>query len=109
MSRSVRIVQRARADVDDIFNWLVGRSIQGAVSRYLAFGQTVDQIRASPESFAAAPESLPLGRELRQALFKTRRGRLYRIVFQFDTSEVVILRVRGPAQAALHSRDVQDD
>src|SRR5437899_11318911 len=109
MSRTLRIVQRARADVDDIFHWLVGRSIPGAISWYLAFGRAVDQIQAAPESFAEAPESHPLGRELRQAFFKPRRGRLYRIVFQVDASEIMVLRVRRPAQAPLRPRDVPSE
>src|SRR5438128_6649059 len=31
----------ARTDVDDIFNWLVHRSVRGAISWYLAFGRAV--------------------------------------------------------------------
>jgi hypothetical protein len=32
MSRTVRIIERARSDVDDIFTWLVRRSVRGAIS-----------------------------------------------------------------------------
>lgn len=106
MSRPLRIVERARSDVDHIFNWLVHRSIQGAISWYLAFLRIVGEIASSPESFAEAPESLPLRRPLRQALFKTRRGRVYRIVFEVSETEVMILRVRGPGQSPLRPRDL---
>ena len=106
MSRTLHIAPRGMADVDDRFSWLVGRSVQGAISWYLAFGRAVEQIQAAPESYAQAPESLPLSRDLRQAFFKTRRGRRYRIVFEVNEQEVIILRVRGPAQAPLRRRDL---
>jgi plasmid stabilization system protein ParE len=82
MSRTLRILERARTDVDEIFNWLVRRSVRGAIAWYLAFGQAVEKIAASPETFGEAPEAGRLGRPLRQTLFKTRRGRFYRIVFE---------------------------
>jgi plasmid stabilization system protein ParE len=108
MSRTIRILERARTDVDDIFNWLVHRSVRGAISWYVAFRQTVDKFGSSPESFGEAAESHGLGRQLHQALFKTRRGRTYRIVFQVSDTEIVLLRVRGPGQSPLRKRDLSD-
>jgi plasmid stabilization system protein ParE len=107
MSRTPQIVERARADVDNIFNWLVTRSVQGAISRYLAFYRAVERIASAPETDAEAAESHQLGRPLKQSLFKTRRGRTYRIVFQVDQDEIIILRVRGPGQAPLRNRDLE--
>jgi plasmid stabilization system protein ParE len=106
MSRTLRLVERARADVDHIFNWLARRSVQGAITWYMAFGRALETIAASPERFAAAPESRPLARHLQQSLFKTRRGRVYRIVFVVLETEILILRVRGPGQAPLRRRDL---
>jgi plasmid stabilization system protein ParE len=106
MSRSLRIVERARADVDDIFNWLVGRSAQGAISWYLAFRRAIDKVSDSPEGCAEAPESQRLGRRLRQGLFKTPRGRMYRIVFELSDTAIIVLRVRGPGQGPLRRRDL---
>jgi hypothetical protein len=63
-------------------------------------------IDPSEESFAEAPESGPLKRSLRQAPFKTRRGRVYRIVFEASENEIMILRVRGPGQSPLRRRDL---
>src|SRR6266849_4934972 len=101
MSRTLRILERARIDVDVIFDWLVHRSVRGAISWYLAFGRAARKIADSPESYAEAPESGPLGHPLRHAFFKTRRGRFYRIVFEYSDSEVILLRVRGPGQPPL--------
>src|SRR5262249_615023 len=106
MSRTLRIVERARSDADSIFNWLVHRSTQGAISWYLAFHQAIEAIASSPVSFGEAPESHALGRQLRHAPFKTRRGRVYRIVFEVSDTEITILRVRGPGQSPLRRRDL---
>jgi plasmid stabilization system protein ParE len=102
------MVERARSDVEDIFNWLVHRSVQGAISWYLAFRRAIDNLASAPESHAEAAESHPLGRQLRQTLFKTRRGRIYRIVFDVSDTEIIILRVRGAGQSPLRQRDLPD-
>ena len=109
MNRTVRIVDRAGSDVDAIFNWLVHRSVQGAIAWYLAFGHAVEKIASSPEIFAEAVESHSLGRQLRQTPFGTRRGRVYRIVFEIGDPEIFVLRVRGPGQCALRRRDLPDE
>src|SRR5258708_4101388 len=109
MSRSLRILERARTDVDSMFDWLVHRSVRGAISLYFAFGRAVAKIAASPDTHAEAPESRPFGRQLHQALFKTRRGRIYRIVFEFSDAEIILLRVRGPGQPRLQRRDLPSD
>jgi plasmid stabilization system protein ParE len=109
MSRTLRIVERARTDVDDIFNWLVHRSVLGAISWYLAFGRAVENIAAAPETSAEAPEAGPLGRQLRQSLFKTRRGRIYRIVFELSDAEIILLRVRGPGQPRMKGRELPSE
>jgi plasmid stabilization system protein ParE len=109
MSRTLRILERARADVDTLFDWLVHRSVRGAISWYFAFGRAVERIAAAPESYPDAPESGLLGRRLRQALFKTRRGRIYRIVFELSDTDIVLLRVRGPGQPRLHRRELPSE
>src|SRR5262245_55255563 len=106
MSRALRIVERARADADAIFEWLAPRSVQGAISWYLAFRRTITRIADTPVSFPVAEEADRLARPIRQALFKTRRGRTYRIVFEVSDAEITILRVRGPGQAPMRPRDV---
>jgi plasmid stabilization system protein ParE len=106
MSHTIRIVERARADVDAIFAWIAPRSVRGAISWYLAFRRAIDRIGDAPESLPQAAESHRLRRQLREALFKTRRGRTYRIVFEVFETEVLILRVRGPGQAPLRKPDV---
>ncbi|HKB05955.1 MAG TPA: type II toxin-antitoxin system RelE/ParE family toxin [Gemmataceae bacterium] len=108
MSRTVRIAERARADVDAIFNWLAPRSVAGAISWYMAFRRAVEKIGELSESYGEAAEAHRLRRPLRQAMFKTRRGRTYRVVFEVFETEVILLRVRGPGQAPLRRRDLPD-
>jgi len=108
MSRTLRIVERARADVDQIFTWLVRRSPQGAIAWYLAFKRAIDRIADVGDNLGLSPEGERLQREIRQALFKTRRGRIYRVLFEIQDLEIVILRVRGPGQALLRRRDMPD-
>jgi plasmid stabilization system protein ParE len=109
MSRTLRILERAQADVEAIFDWLVHRSVRGAISWYVAFRRIGEKIADSPENFAEAPESGLLRRDLRQALFKTRRGRFYRIIFEYSDSEVFLLRVRGPGQPPLRRRELPSE
>ena len=81
--------------------------MQGAIFWYLAFRRAIEKIATSPEVFAEAPEAHALGRPLRQAPFKTRRGRVYRIVFEVSDTEIMVLRVRGPGQSPLRGRDLR--
>jgi plasmid stabilization system protein ParE len=106
MSRSLRILERARADVDAIFDWIVQRSVQGAIAWYLAFRRAIARIESDPETFAEAAEAHALQRPLREVPFKTRRGRTYRVVFEVFDTEIMILRIRGPGPRALRQRDM---
>lgn len=108
MIRNVRIVERARSDVDETLAWLVRRSMRGAVAWYLAFRQALERITSSPESFGEAAECRRIRRPLRQVPFKTRSGRVYRIVFEVTETEIIVLRVRGPGQSPLRRGDLPD-
>ena len=47
---------------------------------------------------ALAPESEHVDYEIREVLFKTRKGNPYRILFTIQGNEVLVLRVRGLGQ-----------
>ncbi len=56
-----------------------------------------------------AAEQLISSFELRQFLFKTRRGRTYRGVFAVVNHEVRIVRVRGPGQGPLTDNELSNE
>ena len=106
MAFKVVLLRRAQADVDAIYKWIMKRSSSGAVSWYNAFLDAAAAIERNPESCAAAPEGKRLHLNLRQRLFKTARGRSYRILFVIANKQVRVLRVRGPGQPSLTRRDI---
>jgi plasmid stabilization system protein ParE len=92
--------------VDHIFDWLQRRSPQGAATWFNALSEAVDKIVENPGGYAPISEALPRwNRQIRQALFKTPRGKRYRIVFELTETEIRLLRVRGPGQPPLRRRD----
>jgi plasmid stabilization system protein ParE len=106
MSR-VRILARAEVDIGQMFDWLTRRSPQGAANWYAALLTALSRIAKSPDHYSVVAESSSRwNRRIQQALFKTARGRRYRIIFEATDVEVRVLRVRGPGQPPLRRRDV---
>jgi len=103
MKYRLRVLRRARKDVDAILDWIANeqKSPQGAASWLRAYENAAALLLDAPQSDSVAPENEYVDLELRQFLFKTRRGRTYRGVFTVDGDEILILRVRGPGQAQL--------
>lgn len=106
MSYRVRILRRAWTDADAIFNWLHARSVSGATRCYAAFLAAANDLSNNPYRFSVVPEFDVSDVEVRHRLFKTRHGRLYRLIFLIHTEEVRILRVRGPGQAPVHFNEL---
>ncbi|MBI2825538.1 MAG: hypothetical protein HYX69_12715 [Planctomycetia bacterium] len=63
-------------------------------------------LATNPFLHGVAPESNALGCEVRQRFFKTRRGRVYRILYVVVVDEVRVLRIRGPGQAPVSAIDI---
>lgn len=108
MTYRLRILRRAWADADAMHQWLCRRSPPGAAAWYDAFYAAADALRADPTSYGLAPEGRVVSVEIRQSLFKTRRGKQYRILFSVIANEIRILRVRGPGQAPITKYDVTE-
>ncbi len=109
MTFQVRLLTRAQVDADQIYLWLRERSPMGAVSWYTALLKKIDDLAVTATACFLAREASPLDIELRQAFFKTRRGRTYRLLFVIEGNEVRILRVRGPGQRLVTRSDVPQD
>lgn len=109
MSFRVRVLRRARQDADAIVDWIgnVRQSPQGAQSWLQAYERAAAKLRDAPHRHGFAPENEHVPIELRQFLFKTRRGRRYRGIFTIDGNEVLILRIRGPGQPLLQPDEIE--
>jgi len=107
MTFRVSILRRAERDAQQIFHWIAERSPDGAVRWWNAFESAVSKLTENPTGYAFAPEDELTDYELRQFLFKTRRGRTYRGVFVVLGEEIKVLRIRGPGQPMLESDEFE--
>ena len=98
MTYKLIILPRAQLDVDATLRYLTERSLQGAIAWWNAWESIQKEIRQRPATFGLAPESSRHESDIYQALFKTRRGRVYRVLFAISGDRVNIMHVRGPGQ-----------
>jgi len=89
-------MRQADAEIDSIVAWLTNRSPTGAQSWYRALTEALDWLESNAPSCGKAPEDDAFVEEIRQHMFKTRRGRPYRLLFAGN--QVRVLHVRGPGQ-----------
>jgi plasmid stabilization system protein ParE len=107
MKFRVTILRLAKHDIREIAAWISERSRRGAAAWLAAFEKLVDRLAETAPSFPVAEENDEVEVEIRQGLFKTRRGRVYRAIFTIVGDEVRILRIRGPGQPPLSRSDVE--
>lgn len=67
----------------------------------MRFRKQSSVLHLHPRQYPRAAEDSLTTHEVRQCLFKTRRGRTYRALYTIVEDEVRVLRVRGPGQAPL--------
>ena len=106
MSFTVRELPKSRQDKDSIFGWLHERSPTGAIAWLDAYDALVERLCQDASVFGEAPESRDCQFHVRQALFKTPRGHVDRVLFFVEREVVFILRIRGPGQAPISREDV---
>jgi plasmid stabilization system protein ParE len=106
MTFRVRELRRAQADIRHIVGWLADRSPQGARAWLDAYDDMVARLEESAAACGEADESAEFDLNVRQTLFKTRRGRVYRALFLIEGDHVFILRVRGPGQAPVDPEEL---
>jgi plasmid stabilization system protein ParE len=98
MTRRATLTRQAERDVRTIQDWLHERSRVGASRWLAALEAALDQLSKNAAASPAAPEADVLGLDLRQQMFKTRRGHLYRLLFVIGDETVDVLAVRGAGQ-----------
>lgn len=108
MSFHVTLAARAKCDINQLFSWLSDRSPDGANRWYSQLLARLETLANTADGCPLAPEAEELGLPLRQSLFKTRRGNLYRTLFVIEGQTVRILTVRGPGQTAVTLDDLAE-
>ena len=88
MTFPVRELRRAKADKRKIFEWLHERSRSGAIAWLAAYDKMIGRLKTHADTFAEADENADLVLDVKQVLFKTQRGRVYRALFIIDSGEV---------------------
>jgi hypothetical protein len=101
MKFTVYELPRARDDKRHILRWLYDRSPLGAAAWLNAYDSMVERLTIAADTLPLAPENDAVDLEVRQILFKTKRGRIYRAVFHLVGNDAYVLRVRGPGQAPI--------
>ena len=97
----VTILGRAKRDFRSTLRYIAEHSKPGAVAWAKAFDKALARLEQGAESFPQAAENEYIDFEVREILFKTRRGLVYRALFTIQGDEVLILHVRGPGQEFL--------
>ena len=98
MKFHVVLTRRAKYDLDDILTWIERRSQQGAQTWARRWKKIVDQLSTGADACVLAPESAHHDTEIRQIIFKTRRGLPYRALFHIGGDLVSVITIRGPGQ-----------
>lgn len=98
MKRDVLLSRTAESDLDSILSWLGKRSHQGAKNWLAALETAIDWLSENAPSSPLAPENESFEEEIRERLFKTKRGRYYRLLFVIAGRQVRILHIRAPGQ-----------
>ena len=106
MTYVVAILRRANADLQKTYVWLHRRSPTGADRWFEEFETAIGRLAIDAASHPLAFEAARLGVDARECFFKTKWGKRYRIVYIIAGNQVRVLRVRGPGQQSIRSRDL---
>jgi plasmid stabilization system protein ParE len=100
------ITEPAERDRDNCFDFIAQRNPEAALRWLHAFEAAAEALLIEPH-YGRAPESDEFREEIRQKLFKTSKGRRYRLLYVVRGQTVYILHVRGPGQDLMHPDDVE--
>lgn|SRR5579863_1045561 len=107
MKFNVAVTAGADEDIRGILRWIADRSQTGAANWFRAWQSVLQSLRDRADHFGVAPESQFHPEPIRQALFKTRRGRPYRALFIIRDANALVLHVRGPGQDVLRPTEIR--
>jgi plasmid stabilization system protein ParE len=107
MSRTVRVLPRAQADLDEAYRWAARHAPQTAARWLDRFYEALQSLRRNPERCGFAPEHKKLRRDVRQLLFG-RKPNVFRAVFVIDADAVRVLRVRRASRRSFTRKELGD-
>ena len=90
----------AERNIQEAYGWKRQRSARGAERWYQGLRRALQTLDNQPLRCAVAPESEPIGEEVRELLYGKRRN-IYRILFAIRSDTVTILHVRHSARGFL--------
>jgi hypothetical protein len=85
---NAHLLWRAERDLDRILMWLNERSPQGAANWLRAWDRTFAMLESSADVYGLAPENEDQELEIRQIMFRTRKGRDYRALYTILGTDV---------------------
>ena len=106
MSFTVTTLRRAEYDYHKILDYIAARSRPGAAAWVKAFDKALARLEEYADSYPLAAEDEHVDFEVREILFKTRRGLIYRVLFTIRDNSALILHVRGPGQDFMDSDEI---
>ena len=98
MTYTVRSLPRAERDFNRHLHFIANRSKPGAKAWAKAFERALSRLADNADSCPLAYEDESVDFEVREQLFKTRRGLMYRILFTIRDQTVFLMHIRGPGQ-----------
>ena len=106
MTFHVKTLPKAEADIRSITTYIHKRSPRGAAAWVNAYERARKRLTETADGCGEADENEFLDIDVKQSLFKTRHGRVYRLLFTIVDDEARILRVRGSGQAPVEPDDL---
>jgi plasmid stabilization system protein ParE len=106
MRFTVRALRRAERDYNTILEYIAARSSTGAAAWARAFDKALARLEDHADACPVAAENVHVDFEVREILFKTRRGLIYRVLFTIRDHDVLILHVRGPGQDFMDADEI---
>jgi plasmid stabilization system protein ParE len=107
MKFELRVHRRAHREYQQILRFIKEQSRQGATAWARAFDKALSRLEEFADTFPLAAEDELVDFEVREILFKTRRGLVYRALFTLTDRKVHILHIRGPGQDFLTADDIK--
>lgn len=108
MTFAVRILRAAERDCTEILEYIAARSKMGAEAWAGAFDNALSYLEENADTCPLAAENEHVEFEVREVLFKTRRGLIYRALFTLRDDTAVILHIRGPGQDFFANTEIRD-